>query len=170
MGGYRNCRAGAINDWSPDLFEILVYLVENYFDDQMCPDPETLELKLKAAGFDGEDITDALDWLAGLSDTGGTELPADFAERSTFRSFAVAEEARLSPETRGFLAFLESSGVIDAVQREQIIERSLAFPEGDVDVEKIKIITLVVLWSSGVEPDALVFDELLPDGAPRELH
>ena len=39
------------------MFEILVYLVENYFDDQVCPDPDTLELKLKAAGFDGEDIT-----------------------------------------------------------------------------------------------------------------
>jgi len=152
------------------VFEILVYLVENYFDDQMCPDPDTLELKLKAAGFDGEDITDALAWLGGLSDAAGTELPPDFAERPSFRSFASSEEARLTRETRGFLAFLESSGVIDAVQREQIIERSLALPEGEVDVEKLKIITLVVLWSSGVEPDALVFDELLPDGAPRELH
>ena len=152
------------------MFEILVYLVENYFDDQMCPDPDTLELKLKAAGFDGEDITDALAWLGGLSDAAGTELPPDFAERPSFRSFASSEEARLTRETRGFLAFLESSGVIDAVQREQIIERSLALPEGEVDVEKLKIITLVVLWSSGVEPDALVFDELLPDGAPRELH
>lgn len=152
------------------MFEILVYLVENYFDDQVCLDAETLELKLKAAGFDGEDITDALAWLAGLSDAAGTELPSDFAQRPSFRSFASAEEARLTRETRGFLAFLESSGVIDAVQREQIIERSLALPDGEVDVEKLKIITLVVLWSSGVEPDALVFDELLPDGAPRELH
>lgn len=152
------------------MFEILVYLVENYFDDQMCPDPGSLELKLKAAGFDGEDITDALTWLAGLSDATGTELPPEFAGRPSFRSFASSEEARLTRETRGFLAFLESSRVIDAVQREQIIERSLALPDGEVDVEKLKIITLVVLWSSGVEPDALVFDELLPDGAPRELH
>jgi Smg protein len=152
------------------VFEILVYLVENYFDDQVCPDPDALELKLKAAGFDGEDISDALAWLAGLAESSGTDLPADFADRPSFRSFASSEEARLSRETRGFLAFLESSGVIDAVQREQIIERSLALPDGEVDVEKLKIITLVVLWSSGVEPDALVFDELLPDGAPRELH
>lgn len=152
------------------MFDILVYLVENYFDDQACPDPDTLELKLKVAGFDDEDINDALTWLAGLDDSAGSELPPEFALRATFRSYSVREEARLSRETRGFLVFLESSGVIDAVMRERIIECALALPDGLVDVERLKIITLVVLWSAGAAPDALVFDELLSDGAPRELH
>ena len=87
------------------MFDILVYLVENYFDDQACPDPDTLELKLKVAGFDDEDINDALTWLAGLDDSAGSELPPEFALRATFRSYSVREEARLSRETRGFLYF-----------------------------------------------------------------
>ena len=52
------------------MFEVLVFLVDNYFDGESCPDPEMLELKLKAAGFDGEEIGDALEWLAGLEASG----------------------------------------------------------------------------------------------------
>jgi Smg protein len=152
------------------LFDILVYLVENYFDDQICPDPAALELKLKAAGFDGEDIDDALQWLSGLAVTGDTELPLAFAERASFRSFAPQEIARLSTQCRGLIAFLESSGVIDPLQRELIIERSLALPDGSIDVDRLKIITLVVLWSTGAQPDALVFEELLPDQESHGLH
>lgn len=152
------------------MFDVLVYLVENYFDDQVCPDPDTLELKLKAAGFDREDISEALQWLSGLAASGGTELPEAFAARQSFRSFAESEVVRLSLECRGWLAFLESSGAIDPLQRELIIERALASPTGNVDLEQLKIITLVVLWSTGAPPDALVFDELLPDDGPREFH
>lgn len=166
----RRCRADGFNDWSDEVFDILVYLVENYFDEPACPDSGTLQIKLKAAGFDGEDIDDALEWLAGLAPTGPSQLPAGFASRLSFRSFADREEARFSRACRGFLAFLESSGVIDPLQRELIIERALALPEGSLDADKLKIITLMVLWSTGSEPDALILDELLPDGAPRELH
>lgn len=116
-----------------------MYLVENYFDDQACPDPDMLELKLKVAGFDDEDINDALNWLAGQDDAAGAELPPEFALRATFRSYSVREEARLSRETRGFLVFQESSGVIDALMREGITECAPALPDGLVDVERLKI-------------------------------
>ncbi len=152
------------------MFDVLVYLVENYFDEEDCPDPETLELKLKVAGFDGEDIGAALHWLSGLALTDATELPAAFAARHSFRSFVPAEEKQLSRECRGLLAFLESAGAIDPLRRELIIERALALPQGRVDVGQLKIVCLVVLWSTGIEPDALILDELLPDGEPRELH
>ena len=164
------CRADGSSGWRNELFDILVFLVENYFDEPACPDPGTLEIKLKAAGFDGEDIEDALQWLAGLAVSGPSQLPDAFARRSSFRSFAAPEVERLSRACRGLLSFLESSGVIDPLQRELIIERSLALPDGSVDADKLKIITLIVLWSTGGEPDALILDELLPDGAPRALH
>ena len=152
------------------MFEVLVFLVDNYFDGESCPDPEMLELKLKAAGFDGEEIGDALEWLAGLEASGVTCLPAGFAERSSFRAYACEEERRLDRGCRGFLEFLESAGVIDPEQREIIIERALALPAGEVDIAKLKIMTLIVLWSMGAAPDALVFDELLPDGEERAFH
>lgn len=152
------------------MFDVLVFLVENYVDGNASTDVDALALKLKAAGFDREAIDDALIWLEGLEAPVGACLPEDFAERSSFRSFVGSEERRLPPETRGFLAYLESSGVIDGAQRERVIERSLAFPERTLGVDRLKIITLMVLWSSGELPDALMFDELLPDRAPHELH
>ena len=152
------------------MFDVLAYLVENYVGEEDCPDPDTLELKLKAAGFEGEDIGAALDWLSGLAASEAAELPLAFAARHSFRSFVPAEEKQLSRECRGLLAFLESSGAIDPRRRELIIERALALPHGSVDVEQLKIICLVVLWSAGARPDALILDELLPDGEPRELH
>ena len=147
-----------------------MYLVENYSDEEDCPDPEALELKLKVAGFDGDDIGAALHWLSGLAVTAATELPAAFAARHSFRSFVPSEEKQLSRECRGLLAFLESAGAIDPLRRRLIIQRALALPHGGVDVKQLRIVCLVVLWSTGVEPDALIRDKLLPDGEPRKLH
>ena len=42
------------------MFDILVYLFENYYAAQAYPDYDTLERKLHAAGFENEDIHDAL--------------------------------------------------------------------------------------------------------------
>lgn len=51
------------------MYDILVYLFENYFTPQACPRAEILASKLAAAGFEHEDIDDALGWLRGLAAT-----------------------------------------------------------------------------------------------------
>lgn len=152
------------------MFEVLAYLFDTWYDAESCPDPDTLEIKLKAAGFDSEEIVDALDWLSGLADDPDTQLPAAFAERSTFRAYAGEETRRLSADCRGLLQFLESAGVVDPLQREIIIDRATALPEGELDLGAFKVITLMVLWSQGCEPDGLILDELLPDGTARTAH
>jgi Smg protein len=53
--------------------------------------------------------------------------------------------------------------VLNAVQREIVIERALAVGESPLPQSKLKIIVLLVLWSQGKEPDALIFDELFTD-------
>lgn len=73
----------------------------------------------------------------------------------------------------GFIAFLESAKVITALQREIVIERALALGETPVGLGKLKIIVLMLLWSQGKEPDALMFDDLFgadDEQAPRLLH
>lgn len=151
------------------MFEILAYLVEHYCDSGACPEPDVLGLKLKAAGFDEDDIDDALTWLAGLGRDDGA-LPHGFAASRGFRSYVSGETARLSPQCRGLIAFLESSGVIDPPMRERIIERALALPDPHIEPAQLRIIALVVMWSLGAEPDALVFDELLDGDGPRAVH
>ena len=49
------------------MFEVLVFVYENYYAGDGCPEPAHLERKLNAVGFDAEEIEDALNWLKGLN-------------------------------------------------------------------------------------------------------
>ena len=58
------------------MFDILVYLVENYFHNGQLPDAETITKRLSAAGFEDDDISEALTWLSGFGqpeESGGGE-------------------------------------------------------------------------------------------------
>lgn len=143
------------------MFDILVYLFENYVHAQACPESEQLARKLSAAGFEDEEISDALQWLSGLRRI-SAELPAISAPRpDSVRIYAPAEEARLDVDCRGFVAFLESAGVLDSAMREMIIERALALDGFNLNLHRLKIIVLIVLWQQEKPLDVLILDELL---------
>jgi Smg protein len=144
------------------MFDVLVYVYENYYDPESCPTPGALTVKLRAAGFDSDEIDDALDWLGELAVTEQTVLPLEFATRQSFRVYAPRERAMLDTEAQGYLAFLEANGQIDPLQREVIVERALALGETPISLEKLKIIVLMVMWSMQMEPDLMVLEELMP--------
>jgi Smg protein len=154
------------------MFDILVYLYETYFRPDACPEPAALARKLLAVGFDDVEISEALDWLEGLNEMAGEEHAE--AEASTGTRFYVDEEyTELGSAAIGFIQFLESAGVLSPLQREIVIERALAVDESPVTLGKLKIIVLMLLWSQGKEPDALMFDDLFgndDDQIPRLLH
>jgi Smg protein len=70
----------------------------------------------------------------------------------------------------GFISFLESAGVLSAPLREVVIDRAMAAPGAPVSLDDLKIIILMVYWSFGQEPDALVLDELCEDAGERIAH
>ena len=152
------------------MFEVLVYLYENYYRPDACPDAGTLAKKLSAAGFEGDEINNALSWLSGLATVTQTTVPVAYAESSSFRVYVDQEYERLGAESIGFLSFLESAGVLNPLLREVVIERALATDQRPVSLESLKVIVLMVFWSQGEEPDALILEELLEDGAPRQMH
>jgi Smg protein len=152
------------------MFEILVYLFENYYQGEPCPDPDTLARKLTDAGFGDGEITDALDWLKHLSRPNDEQYPEAFELCDAFRAHTRAELAKLSTESRGFITFLESAGVLTAPLRELIIDRAMALPEDTVDLDKLKVIVLMVLWARRGDVDTLILEELLPEGGPRHIH
>ena len=152
------------------MFEILVYLYETYYRPDACPDAGTLAKKLSAAGFEGDEINSALSWLSGLATVTQTTVPVAYAESSSFRVYVDQEYERLGAESIGFLSFLESAGVLNPLLREVVIERALATEERPVSLESLKVIILMVFWSQGEEPDALILEELLEDGVPRQMH
>lgn len=152
------------------MFDVLVYLYENYYRPDACPDADTLVRKLSAAGFEGDEIDSALSWLSGLATVTQTTIPVAYADSTSFRIYVDVEYDRLSAECIGFLSFLESAGVLNPLLREVVIERALATDETPVSLESLRVIVLMVFWSQGEEPDALILEELLEDGAPRQMH
>jgi Smg protein len=142
------------------MFDILVYLVENYFHSGQLPDAATISKRLSAAGFEDDDISEALSWLSGFEPPVGIGNDEAFVRSVGFRIYANEELAKLTAEARGFILFLEDSDIISAPQRELIIERVLALAEPGVDLEKIKLIVLMVLWSQQKAVDSLVLELL----------
>ena len=154
------------------MFDILVYLYETYYRPDACPEPAALAKKLSAVGFDDVEISEALVWLNDLTEIAGVEEASTSASTGT-RFYVEEEQDALGTQAIGFIAFLESARVLSPLQREIVIERALALEESPVNLGKLKIIVLMLLWSQGKEPDALMFDDLFgsdEEQAPRLLH
>ena len=170
------------------MFEVLVYVYENYWQGAACPEFDRLGRKLMAAGFEAEEIHDALVWLDGLNIAAkGTQislpakpeaspalvLGAPFMKAqasNSLRIYSVAEQAHLGAQSLGFVCFLEASGVLPPHMREIVMDRAMAAPGDPVSLDDLKIIVLMVYWSFGEEPDALVLDELCDDAEGRLAH
>ena len=84
-----------------DIFDVLIYLFENYFDDDndSFPDSEAINSELLEAGFHQVDVNKAFDWLESLSET-EVVLPA---VASSFRVYSAEEQQVLDLECRNFL-------------------------------------------------------------------
>ncbi len=174
------------------MFEVLVYVYENYWQGDACPELQQLGRKLTAAGFDAEEIEAALVWLDGLNVAAqGVQINLPASDASGFsgtdgavgngpailpqsvdslRVYSVAEQTHLGAQSLGFVSFLESSGVLPSHMREIVLDRAMAAPGDPVTLDDLKIIVLMVYWSFGEEPDALVLDELCDDSEFRLAH
>lgn len=168
------------------MFEVLVFVYENYWRGDACPELGALERKLNAVGFDAEEIQDALHWLDDLNLAArGLQQPAVDADASnltpsktkpiaqspdSMRVYTMAEQYHLGSECLGFVTFLETAGKLPAHMREIVIDRAMAAPADPLPLDDFKIIILMVYWSLGEEPDALVLDELCDDSANRLAH
>ena len=152
------------------MFDVLVYLYENYGAPHACPDADSLSRKLTAAGFDDEEINEALAWLQGLERVTEQSVAVGPESDGAFRIYAVMEIERLGTESIGFLSFLENAGQLTPTQREIVIERALAIEDTPIPLDMLKVIVLMVLWSQQADIDVLLLEELLHDGTERDLH
>lgn len=140
------------------MFDVLVFVYENYWRPDACPDHRQLSRKLSAAGFESEEIQEALTWLDGLATS--AVAPDIVQGASSLRVYTEAEHELLGDECVGFIRFLESAGVLPPPMREMVIDRAGAIGAGPLPLDDVKIIVLMVFWSLGEEPDALILDEL----------
>ena len=171
------------------MFEVLMYVYENYWQGDACPELTQLGRKLTAVGFEAEEIQAALVWLDGLNNAAHSTqifLPPDATATSgvsksglrkvqkqspdSLRVYSTTEQEHLGAESLGFVSFLESAGVLPPHMREIVIDRAMAAPSDPLALDDLKIIVLMVYWSFGEEPDALILDELCDDTDQRLAH
>ena len=72
------------------MFEVLVFVYENYFTGESCPEPAHLERKLNAVGFEADEVADAIAWLKGLTIASRDSLGANAQFCATQRTRTVA--------------------------------------------------------------------------------
>ena len=155
------------------VFDILMYLFDNYFEDyyEMNTDQESLKFELLQAGFGDVQVDKAFDWLDGLTLQKGFIKTEAMAENRTLRLFTEAETDKLDTECRGFILFLEHSGVLDAVNREVVIDRLMALESNDISLQQLKWVVLMVLLNQpGKEAAFTWMEDIVLDDVNTLLH
>ena len=131
-----------------NVLDVLMYLFETYVDteDEPEPDHNELRLELSRAGFGEAEIERALVWLDDL--TGQQDsLPYGSQTVHGTRIYNDFEHERLDAYCRGYITYLEQIGILSPPQREILVDRLLALESTDIDVEQIKWVVLMVLFS-----------------------
>ena len=131
-----------------NVLDVLMYLFETYVDAEEDPEPEQNEqrIELARAGFGDAEIERALDWLDGLTDR---QQSLDYGHQTSHgtRIYNDFEHERLDAHCRGYITYLEQNGILSPPQREILVDRLLALETADIDVEQIKWVVLMVLFS-----------------------
>jgi Smg protein len=148
------------------VLDVLMYLFENFSDQEYehAPDQVVLRDELIQAGFGEREVDRALHWLEELAASDAKPFANKPAQRSV-RIFSARELARLDTECRGYVVYLEQIGILSPAQRELVLDRLMALDSRDIDVEQVKWVVLMILFSQPGQEAAfarmedLVFEE-----------
>ena len=144
------------------MVDILIFVYENFFASGIYPTHSVLQNRLFAAGFREDEVEETLAWLENISPLPPAERdPAPSTHAVCQRSLDTAEFERIGAAGWGFLAFLENNEILTAAQRELILSGVMSLDEPEVDLERLKLIVLMVLWRQGYSLDALLVEELI---------
>jgi Smg protein len=160
------------------VLDILIYLFENYFDAEIELAPEadrdTLKDELERAGFSEREVGRALEWLEQLCadpERAGAHARFEQVSSRAMRVFDTREQARLDTDCRGYILYLESIGIVNAAQRELVIDRLLALDARQIDIEQVKWVVLMVLFSQPGQENALLrMEDLVLEGRGAAVH
>ena len=152
------------------MFEVLVFMFENYFAHHAMPDSEVLTQELSAAGFAQSDISGAVCWFDEMK-TMLNQPPAIYNhQHSATRIFATLELKKINTESISFILFLQQADVINDVERDLIIDRAMALKQQHIHIEEMRWITMIALWNKGREKDYLFVEDALFNPRGLTLH
>ena len=154
------------------ILDVLLYLFEHVFyeDPDAVRDRDSLQKGLLQAGFSPTEISKAFDWLDELA----RQRPAANDQprvSGPVRMYVEAELVKLDRESVGFLMFLEQQGILDAGQRELVLDRVMALDQDELDVDDLKWVVLMVLFNQpGAEAAYAWMENQMFDGEPESVH
>jgi Smg protein len=158
------------------ILDVLLYLFEHCLtdDSDLVLDHDTLRsgallAELGDAGFSPAEINKAFEWLDALARL----RPAVASGRSDgpVRVYAARELEKLDADCRGFLLFLEQHGVLDADQRELVLDRALALDQDEIDLDDVKWVVLMALFNQpGSEAAYAWMQTQMFDDEPEPVH
>ncbi|MCX7073987.1 MAG: DUF494 domain-containing protein [Methylococcales bacterium] len=152
-----------------NIFDVLMYLFDNYMDEdsENPPDNDLVKTELLAAGFVDNDVIRAFDWLESLASEDINVTPQS---SSSFRIFSPFEKERLDVESQDLMMTLERTGILNSINRELILDRAIALEEV-LSLEKLKWIVLIVLLNQPNEELALArMEDIIYDLVPTYVH
>ena len=155
-----------------NVLDVLMYLFETYVDTDEEPEADQNELRseLSRAGFADPEIDRALDWLDGLTDRQDS-LPYNTQTENGTRIYVDVEQDRLDVSCRGYISYLEQISILSPPQREILVDRLLALETPDIDVEQIKWVVLMVLFSQpGQELAYARMEDLVFEESTGSIH
>lgn len=155
------------------MFDILIYLFENYMYDEsdFTQDREELKDELEQVGFRNSEIGKAFDWLEDLADLQFQPLQLLQGNQKALRIYSERECEKLNTSSRGFLLFLEQVGVLDHNSREMVIDRIMALESDDVDMDQLKWVILMVLFNQPGREEAFAWmEDMVLDESATVLH
>ena len=153
------------------ILDVLLYLFEHYFteDADLVRDRDSLQTGLLEAGFSPAEISKAFDWLDALAQQrpGAGARAAD----GPVRVYFGPELDKLDVDCRGFLLFLEQHGVLDADQRELVLDRAMALDQDELDLDDLKWVVLMVLFNQpGMEAAYAWMETQMFADEPEPVH
>ena len=129
------------------ILDVLLYLFEHYFseDADLVRDRDSLQNGLIQAGFSPTEISKAFDWLDALAE----QRPSVSEPRvdGPVRIYHGPELDKLDVACRGFLLLLQQHGILDADQRELVLDRAMALDQDELDLDDLKWVVLMVLFN-----------------------
>ncbi len=156
-----------------NVLDVLMYLFDNYMSDdiEFDTDEESLRVELQEAGFQSLEISKAFEWLEGLVALQDFPEKMPLVNTSSLRIYTTEEAEKVDLDARGFLMFLEQTGVLDHNTREMVIDRVMALDEDEIDIEQLKWVTLMVLFNQpGREAAFAWMEDLVFEEAPGVVH
>ncbi|MDE2344667.1 MAG: DUF494 domain-containing protein [Betaproteobacteria bacterium] len=143
------------------MVDILIFVYENFFASGIYPTHSVLQNRLFAAGFSEDEVEETLAWLENISPLTPADLDSDISHAVSQRCLEPTEFERIGAAGWGFIAFLENNQILSATQRELILSGIMALDEPEVDLDRLKLIVLMVLWRQGYSLEALLVEELI---------